>query len=198
MKVNNNNYKSFGYFFIFLILLSSSIIYLVDFLLKKNSIILPFYISIPSIPAVYCILFYLFDNYFWKWSIFKKLNIIIADNLHGQWKGIAKSSYDNFQKDIEVIFNIKQTATNIIIQGVFNKSKSISLNANFEKSDVDDSIALFYFYRNEPNYDAIKTMAIHEGSVKLIYNKKKEILEGSYYSGRDRNNFGTIKVARKK
>lgn len=197
MKINTNNYKQFTYFILLLIAVSVLIAYLIDYFLKNQNINLPFYIEIPSVLGIYYLLFYLFDNYFWKWSIFKKFNIIIANDLNGKWEGTAKSSYDDFEKDIEVIFNIEQSATNIVIHGTFNKSKSISLNANFEKSAVDNSVALFYFYRNEPNYDATKTMAIHEGSVKLIYNKKNNALEGSYYSGRDRNNHGTIKVFKK-
>lgn len=198
MRVSNQNYKQFTFFVLILIAISASFVYLIDYWLKVKNFELPFYIEIPSISGVYCLLFYLFNNFFWKWSLFKKFNIIIADDLSGSWKGVAKSSYDNFSEDIAVVLNIEQKATSIVVQGIFNKSKSISLNANFSKSEVDNSVALFYFYRNEPNYDAIKTMAIHEGSVKLVYNKKEEALEGSYYSGRDRNNYGTIKVFREK
>jgi hypothetical protein len=196
MRVSNQNYKQFTFFILILIAISASLVYFIDYWLKMKSFNIPFYIEIPSISGVYCLLFYLFNNFFWKWSIFKKFNIIVADDLNGSWKGVAKSSYDDFNNDIDVVLNIEQKATSIIVQGIFDKSKSISLNANFGKSEVDNSVALFYFFRNEPNYDAKKTMATHEGSVKLIYNKKEEALEGSYYSGRDRNNYGTIKVFR--
>ena len=41
-------------------------------------------------------------------------------------------------------------------------------------------------------------MSTHEGSTKLTYNKETDTLTGSYYSGRDRNNHGTIEVKRTK
>jgi hypothetical protein len=194
MKINNKNYRHFSYFILFLIVVSTAIAFFINKLINIYEINLPFYIEIPSITLIYGILFYFFDNYFWKWRIFKIVGIIVADNLNGKWMGVAKTSYDNFLNDIPVTLNIKQTATGVVIQGIFDSSKSISLNANFERSEVDDSVALFYFYRNEPNYDAVNTMATHEGSVKLIYNKVENRLEGSYYSGRDRNNYGTLKV----
>jgi len=44
----------------------------------------------------------------------------------------------------------------------------------------------------------VSTMAIHEGSTKLTYNAETDSLTGDYYSGRDRNNYGTIEVKRVK
>lgn len=196
MKINSNNYKQFTCFVLVLIALSSVCVYFFNTYLQSHNIQMPFYVEAPSISFIYGLLFYFFDRYLWKLNFFKKLNIIIAEDLNGEWTGKAKSSFDEFNNEIDVKLIIKQTATKITIQGKFNQSKSISLNANFEKSEVDDSVALFYFYRNEPNYDAIKTMSTHEGSVKLIYNKEENSLEGYYYSGRDRNNHGTIKVCR--
>jgi hypothetical protein len=197
MKINSNNYKNFTYFILLLIGVSTFFAYSISSLLDFYGINVPFYIEIPSIPLIYSILFYVFDKHIWRWKIFKKAGIIIADDLSGEWIGIAKSSHDNFLSETKTVFKIKQSATDIIINGEFEKSKSVSLNANFAESEVDNNIALFYFYRNEPSYDAVETMAMHEGSVKLIYNAKENSLEGSYYAGRDRNEYGTIKLSRK-
>ncbi|MDP3731234.1 MAG: hypothetical protein Q8R34_01945, partial [bacterium] len=76
------------------------------------------------------------------------------------------------------------------------QSKSVSIHENFGRSEVDNQTALYYFFRNEPQYDSLETMAIHEGSAKLLYNKEKQTLTGYYYSGRDRHNHGTIEVTR--
>jgi hypothetical protein len=166
--------------------------------LKQNNINLPFYIEIPSPIAIYGLLFCLFEKHLWKYSIFKKLGIIIGDDLNGKWTGTVRSSYDKFEKNYSANFNIKQSATQIKINGLFNNSKSTSIHENFGKSEIDNEVALFYFFRNEPNYDAKETMAMHEGVVKLIYNKTEDTLVGYYYSGRDRNNHGTINVRRVK
>lgn len=198
MKINTNNYKNFTYFILFLIAVSTLFIYGIYFVIDKFNIKIPFYFSIPSIPAVYFFLFSIFDKKVWKWKIFRQLGIISADDLNGKWEGIAKTSHDNMDKEIKATLDIEQTATDIVICGNFNDSKSISLNANFEKNDVGNGIALFYFYRNEPDYNAPETMAIHEGAAKLIYDKEEDSLSGFYFSGRNRNNYGTLKLFRKK
>lgn len=193
MNINGNNYAQFTGFILILVFLSTAISYAASFILTRNNIVVPFYIEIPSITAIYAFFFTLFDRYLWKISIFKKLGIIVADDLSGKWQGIIKSSHDKLKSDIKAELNIKQSATGVKIHGIFDQSRSVSVHESFGKSEVDDKTALFYFYRNEPQYDAVETMAIHEGSVKLIYNGKDE-LAGYYYSGRDRNHYGTIRV----
>lgn len=196
MNINNDNYRQFTYFILILVSISAAFVYGITALLKQNHIDVPFYIELPSIPSVYALLFYLFDKYLWKHPIFKKLGIVVADDLNGKWEGNLKSSYDNHAKPIKTGLTIEQTATRIKICGTFNQSKSVSIHENFSRSEIDNKVALFYFFRNEPNYDAAETMSIHEGSVKLIHDEKENILTGYYYSGRDRNNHGTIEVKR--
>lgn len=170
--------------------------YAITAFFDKQGIKIPWYIGTPSIPGIYALLFLAFDKYLWKYKIFKKLGIVIADDLNGKWKGFIKSSYDEFQKEIPAELDITQSATKIKICGIFEQSKSVSIHENFGHSDVDNQTALYHFFRNEPRYDSIETMAIHEGSAKLLYNKGKQTLTGYYYSGRDRNNHGTIEVTK--
>jgi hypothetical protein len=198
MNINNDNYRQFTYFILTLIGISALFVYIVVTFLNYFKINVPFYIELPSIPAVYGLLFSWFDKSLWKKPIFKKMGIIVADDLNGKWQGIVKSSYDKFKKDIKAELIIQQTATRIKICGSFNESKSVSVHENFSRSEIDNKMALFYFFRNEPKYDAAETMAIHEGSAKLIHDDENDILAGYYYSGRDRNNHGTIEVKRVK
>ncbi len=194
MKIDQNNYKYFSFLLLTLFALSISVTFAFSNLMTIFEIKIPFFVSLPSIIGVYSLLFYIFNNYLWKLRIFNKIGIIKSEDLSGKWVGYIKSSYDNMQSNIDTELEIKQTATNIKVHGKFNNSKSVSINENFAFSDIDNSIALFYFYKNEPNYDAVDTMAMHEGSVKLVFDKEKNTLTGSYYSGRDRNNHGTIFV----
>jgi hypothetical protein len=41
-----------------------------------------------------------------------------------------------------------------------------------------------------------KTMSTHKGTVKLFFDETKNTLEGEYYSGRDRQNFGSLYFGR--
>jgi len=196
MNIDNNNYKKFTVFILILVAISTLIMYIISAFFEEHGVKIPWYIETPSIPGIYALLFLSFDKFFWKFKIFKNLGIIIADDLNGIWKGTVKSSYDNYTADIKAELVIKQTATSIKICGIFNQSKSVSVHENFGRSEIDNQTALYYFFRNEPQYDAVNTMAIHEGSVKLLYNPTDKTLTGYYYSGRDRNNHGTIEVKR--
>ena len=196
MNIDSNNYKKFTLFILVLVGISTLIMYGISAYFEKQGIKIPWWIETPSIPSIYALLFLAFDKIFWKLSFFKKWGIIVADDLNGEWKGIVKSSHDNFQNETPVELEITQSATKIKICGVFNQSKSVSIHENFGRSEVDNQTALFYFFRNEPRYDAVETMAIHEGAVKLLHNPQKKTLSGYYFSGRDRNNHGTIEVTK--
>jgi hypothetical protein len=39
-------------------------------------------------------------------------------------------------------------------------------------------------------------MSIHRGTVRLVFDEKKNTLEGEYYSGRGRQNFGSLYFVR--
>lgn len=197
MKIDNNNYKEFTWLVLFLVAISATLAYYINFLLKANNLEVPYYLDIPiSTPAIYALLFVFFNRVLWKLKMFRILGIVKADNLEGKWVGFLKSSYDEFAADIPAELEITQTATSVKIKGKFNESRSCSVHESFGESEIHGSSALFYFYRNEPNYDAMETMSIHEGSVKLNYDKATDSLSGYYYSGRDRNNHGTISVKR--
>lgn len=195
MNINKDNYTQFTWFILILIAISAGLAYL---LFEVSQVFgkLPFWIEIPSVSGVFTIIFVIFNRWLWKLPFFKWTGIIIADDLNGEWEGKVKSSYDDFKSDVYAKLIIEQSATKIKIFGQFNESKSVSIHENFGKSEIHNQVALFYFFRNQPEYDAKKTMAIHEGSAILTYNKTKDTLTGNYYSGRDRNNYGTIEVKR--
>ena len=146
MNIDNNNYKKFTVFILILVAISTLIMYTVSAFCEKHGIKIPWYIETPSIPSIYALLFLSFDKFFWKFKVFKKTGIIIADDLNGKWKGIVKSSYDDFTSDIVAELIIKQTATKIQICGIFNQSKSVSVHENFGRSEIDNQTALYYFF----------------------------------------------------
>lgn len=202
MNINSDNHRQFTFFILILVAISAGFTYGLSSILQTRGITVPFYIEMPSVTGVYAFLFLLFDRYLWKHRYFhptfKKLGIILSDDLNGKWKGVVKSSYDDFKSDIAAELNIVQTATQITIRGKFNESKSVSVHENFSRNELDNNVSLFYFFRNHPNYDAVESMAMHEGSAILTYDKEADILAGHYYSGRNRHNHGTIEVERVK
>lgn len=200
MHIDSDNYKQLTIFALVLITISTAVAYSLYIIFgtefSKLPVLLQIVFSIPTVPAIYAALFFLFDRVIWKWKIFRYLGIVVADDLNGRWEGVIKSSWDNFQSDISAEFQIKQTATTIKVRGRFNQSRSVSVHEHFGHNEMHDQTALYYFYKNDPNYDATPTMAMHEGSTILLHNKEDDTLTGYYFSGRDRHNHGTISVRR--
>lgn len=187
------NYKPFTWLILILIAISLFISSLINLFIKSINFEVPYYLNLPILGmAIYSLLFGLFDKYLWKFKIFRYLGVVNSENLSGKWKGYIKSSFDKFSKEISSELNITQTGTSIKIYGTFNQSKSCSVHENFGIDEIDGATSLFYFYKNNLSYDATETMSKHEGAVKLTYSKENDELTGYYYSGRNRNNYGTM------
>jgi hypothetical protein len=61
---------------------------------------------------------------------------------------------------------------------------------------TEDECILIYNYLNEPNPGTVETMHMHRWTARLVLTGTDR-LEGDYYTGRDRNNIGVIKLRRK-
>jgi predicted pore-forming effector associated with SMODS systems len=67
-------------------------------------------------------------------------------------------------------------------------------NATNTHGDSGDEQSVSYQYTNEPVVSARSTMHTHRGTATLVLKNGGLILEGEYYSGRDRQNIGTIRL----
>src|SRR3989304_5868466 len=163
MNINTNNYKIFTVLIVVLISVSTLLAYLIFSIFSQYISQLPvsmqIFISIPSVPAIYVFLFFLFDKYLWKLKMFKSLGLVIADDLNGKWIGIVKSSYEKFATNIDAQLVLKQTATKIKIHGIFNKSKSVPPDDYLiqrQRGSLEGMTESLYKLNN---YDAVSTMA---------------------------------------
>ena len=163
-------------------------------ILSSYQIALPWWAESPSVLFFYGLLFVIFDK--WLWQYFKKINFVKTPNLNGVWSGSLKSSFNNHSSEVKATLIIFQTWTRIKILLTTDQSSSHSETASIV-IDVPEGEHLSYQYINEPKPNAVKTMSIHRGTVRLLFNEKKNSLEGEYYSGRDRQNFGSLYFERK-
>ena len=77
-------------------------------------------------------------------------------------------------------------------------SESRSLMAMMSKDDAGREV-LTYEYRNEPRSGAVSTMHAHRGLARLSLRREDgDILEGEYYTGRDRQHYGAIRLRRER
>jgi hypothetical protein len=158
-------------------------------LLGYYNILLPWWVESPSVFAFYGILYLVFDK--WLWKIAKRFKLIKTPDINGEWKGILRSSFDELADEKSATLRIFQTWTRIRIVQETDQSISHSESASIV-AETPEGPHINYQYMNEPKPDAANTMNIHRGTCRLSYVKKENKLIGEYYSGRDRQNFGSL------
>ena len=180
---------------ILLVLAIISIVFSLGFykILNYYQISLPWWIEGLSILFFYGLLFVIFDKSLWKYL--KRVNFVKTPNLIGEWRGNLKSSFDNHSSEVKATLKIFQTWTMIKILMTTDQSSSHSESASIV-IDTPEGKYLGYKYINDPKSNAVETMSIHRGTVRLIFDEKKNTLEGEYYSGRGRQNFGSLYFVR--
>jgi len=141
------------------------------------------------------VFFRIFDVYVWKWSLLHTLGVVKTPDLNGQWRGHLRTSYDEHSKDHQVNLTINQSWTRIEFLLRTKSSRSHSLIAGILTKSLGCT-QIVYQYQNDPHGDAVSTMNAHYGTTILNFDLKKTQLEGEYYSGRGRNNYGTITLER--
>jgi SMODS-associating 2TM, beta-strand rich effector domain len=51
-----------------------------------------------------------------------------------------------------------------------------------------------YEYANEPAADAVGSLHAHRGTARLVLTPNGKVLEGDYYTGRDRKSHGVLRL----
>lgn len=156
---------------------------------------LPWWIESPSILFFYGLLFIVFDK--WLWKFFRNMRLIKTPNLNGEWCGNIKTSFDEHSSEVKASIKIFQTWTRIKVILTTEYSLSYSEVASVIAAAPEGKY-LSYQYTNEPKSNTIQTMSIHKGTAKLLFDEKTATLSGEYYSGRDRQNFGSLHFERNK
>jgi hypothetical protein len=155
----------------------------------------PLWIDVSSVPVLFGLLYSFFSRVAWKWGWLRRAVWILSTPvLLGSWSGTVQSNYDGTvgqSHDIEVI--IGQDWTHITVRLIARNSKSHSVSASIDVTE--DECVLIYDYLNEPNMGAVTTMHMHRGTARLVL-VAADRLEGDYYTGRDRENIGAIRLRR--
>jgi hypothetical protein len=159
-------------------------------ILAVMHLILPWWLDAPSTLGYYGALYALFDRHLWRSRFARKLGLVRVPNLTGRWRGYLTSSFDGHVKRHELIINIFQSWTEIVVFLATETSISRSCAAVIQVDDPD-GLALTYQYQNQPLAKAMKTMHMHYGTATLRMSDD-DSLTGEYYAGRDRRTFGQI------
>ena len=173
---------------VLLVLLSTAIV-----LITKNYIKLPHWLPVPSVFAVFGALYWIFDEYAWRWRVFNHL--LKTPDLNGTWKSCLKSSRDNFAKEYESALVVTQTWTkiHILLDGI--KFTGESKMAGIEiHTATSFTLKWEYLSKRRPEYAQEEYM--HYGITKVT-NKpgtNNSTLEGDYYADRSRHSFGPVTI----
>ncbi len=158
-------------------------------ILSNHQITLSWWVESPSVLCFYGLFFWVFDK--WLWKFFRKIGLVKTPDLNGEWEGHLKSSFDEHSSETKATLRFFQTWTQIKIILITEHSLSHSETASIVMNTPEGKY-LSYQYINEPKSDSIETMSIHRGTTRLLFNEKDNTLTGEYYSGRDRQNFGSL------
>ena len=150
-------------------------------------------LSAPSVPAFFSAAYWAFDRYVWRLDLLRKIGFVDVPNLDGEWKGKVKSSHgvDGSSQPVSVV--IRQHWSKMAIRLDTEHSRSHSTLAAIKTDDAVNP-ELTYLYLNEPSPDAQETMEAHRGTALLELSG--DALVGIYYSGRGRQEMGSIELRR--
>lgn len=153
---------------------------------------LPWYVEVPSVLGIVWGLWALFVNRLWKTALFRSLGVVRLPDLNGKWRAIIQTSFDPCNA-YRAEVTITQTWTHISVLLETPNSQSRSLTASLLVKEPE--ITLTYEYRNDPKPGAPSTMHSHRGTA-ILRLKGRNRMEGEYYSGRDRQNYGSLLLER--
>ena len=162
--------------------------------LQATRLTVPWWFDAPSTMGFYGIFFKCFDKSVWRWPSIRWTHLLKVPILSGEWHGHLLSSFDGGKKPHEVTVRINQTWTRIMILLSSTTSDSHSLTASIQVQ-APEGVVLTYQYENQPKPGAVNTMEIHIGTARLVFADDR-VLEGYYYSGRGRREFGSVHLER--
>ena len=164
------------------------------FLLHKTlEGVIPWWIDAPSVAGFYALFFVAFERWLWRIPFLHSSGLLCVPNLNGRWSGSVTTSFDGHATDHEAYLEIHQTWTGLSVCLKTDRSQSRSLIGTITTQNPTAG-TLSYEYINEPKANAVANMQIHRGTARLDLTTSGDrwVLEGEYYSGRGRQNFGTL------
>lgn len=150
----------------------------------------PWWLGPPSVFGIFKIMLEFWDRWLWRASILRKLRLIQTPYIGGKWyvEGKSMTAAKEFTAELE----IRQNWTTMVVRMETEESSSHSVAASLVIDGGGRKI-LIYHYANEPKPNASPKMRGHRGTA-ILRISDSETLEGEYYTGRGRENWGVLKA----
>ena len=149
----------------------------------------PAWLDVPSTAGFYGLLYEWFRRRLWLGRYLRALGLIKTPDITGQWEGYVATSFDEHKGQHPVKLTVVQNWTDILIQLTGTSSHS---HSTIGSMIVGQPTVITYEYYNEPSPGAVSSMHAHRGTTRLRLSSDGTELAGEYYSGRDRQNYGSI------
>lgn len=173
--------------FVWLGIIAVSVSWIVHLGIERTGLAIPWCVDSPTPILVFWILYEWYDRRLWRIRIWF-LHLSEIPDLEGTWKGSIRARDHGERKAVVLI---RQRWAEISIALATTESSSQSSIASLCLNRGPEAI-LSYEYLNQPYALGAETMHMHRGFADLRIVSANDKLEGEYYSGRDRENFGTI------
>lgn len=179
------------------VLVGLGLTYWIDLILSKletmkgTQIIVLLYSAIFGVGsgAIFTLLYYLFDNFFWKIKIFGNVDLSGKYQCEGVSKDKSQKEKDRFTATII----IKQTWTKISVNLKTDKSYSDSFMAKISQNGVGD-IRLDYCYTNNTDQTNKDMVSRHTCTATIIFSSE---IKGKYYNQPDdRMRYGELVLSK--
>lgn len=179
------------------VLVGLGLTYWIDLILSKletmkgTQIIVLLYSAIFGVGsgAIFTLLYYLFDNFFWKIKIFGNVDLSGKYQCEEVSKDKSQKEKDRFTATII----IKQTWTKISVNLKTDKSYSDSFMAKISQNGVGD-IRLDYCYTNNTDQTNKDMVSRHTGTATIIFSSE---IKGKYYNQPDdRMRYGELVLSK--
>lgn len=164
------------------------------FLIKHN-FRLPDWIPVPSVLAVYGVLFALFDKIIWRIGFLHSWGLIATPDLNGEWIMTSNSSKTEQKVQYSGKLYIDQTwnEINIFFDGNIATSNSLMASINF-LNKKKFSIEWEYLSKKKPDHSEDEYMHYGMTRLELDLSQSEIVLRGDYFTDRSRHNYGNVQI----
>lgn len=178
---------------IWLAVLAIGLAWIIDWLANSTGWRVPWWVDAPSVMGIYALFRTGYNARVWHGRI-GPVKLSAIPDIRGTWAGTGLSSHDAANA-FPVVAYIDQTWSRLSVRLETEASRSASRIAALNTSSSPEP-GLAYEYLNEPKPLSAQTMVPHRGVVHLRLSPDGSGLHGDYYTGRARQNVGTLSLQR--
>jgi hypothetical protein len=155
---------------------------------------MPNWVFGPIALLFYLLYYELFDRVLWRVSVFRALRIVDVPDLNGVWEASLKSSFSHLQTEHRIFVRIRQTWTRISVTSEMPDAVSTSVAAAVRMTEK--TVELIYTFDSRSKGKDGRVMQKHSGTAWLRLSPDRTQFAGQYFTGRGRNNVGSLRLRR--